>query len=97
MSDRVFSYHKIPKDFVTDHLNKIHTGMIHSIDQEFSNEYLKMYFYYELLESLGDFSKKCIFSKEKSWKNFINFVDQGSQRCQQSERRIYHFQNWNYQ
>lgn len=61
MGDRVFTQHKIPKDFVLNHLNKIYTGTLYSIagrDEEFLGEYLEKYFSERLLQSLTTLSKK---------------------------------------
>jgi len=61
MLERVFAFHKIPKDFVTNHLNKIYTGVLYSIaarDEEFLNEYLEKHFCERLLKNLTELSKK---------------------------------------
>lgn len=59
--DRIFVFHKIPKEFVTNHLNKIYTGALYSMaarDEEFLGEYLEKRFCEKLLNSLTDLTKK---------------------------------------
>jgi len=61
MGDRIFSYHKVPKDFVTNHFNKIYSGVLYSIaarDEEFLSEYLEKNFSERLLASLTNLSKQ---------------------------------------
>ena len=75
MMDRVFVHHKIPRDFVTNHLNKIYNGVLYSIaarDEEFLSEYLEKYFSERLLRSLTDLSKKGYMVKTLFMSKFLN-------------------------
>jgi hypothetical protein len=61
MGDRIFTFHKVPKDFVTNHLMKIYTGALYSIalrDEEFLNEYLEKYMCQRLFQSLTNLTQK---------------------------------------
>ncbi len=61
MGDRIFSYHKVPKDFVISHFNKIYSGALYSMaarDEEFLTEYLEKNFSERLLKSLSELSKQ---------------------------------------
>lgn len=61
MGDRIFTYHKVPKDFVTNHLMKIYTGTLYSIanrDEEFLTEYLEKHMGQRLFQSLSNLAQK---------------------------------------
>ena len=55
LSENVFAHHKIPKDMVFDHLNKIFTGTLYAIadkEEEFLNEYCEKSFANRLIKSV---------------------------------------------
>lgn len=61
IGDRIFIYHKIPREFVYSHLNKIYAGFLHSIasrDEEFLREYTEANFCKRLFDSLDKLKSK---------------------------------------
>eukprot|EP01017_Pseudomicrothorax_dubius_P011145 TRINITY_DN14112_c0_g5_i1.p1 TRINITY_DN14112_c0_g5~~TRINITY_DN14112_c0_g5_i1.p1 ORF type:complete len:322 (+),score=60.02 TRINITY_DN14112_c0_g5_i1:110-1075(+) len=61
LGERVFAQHRLPKDFILDHLFKIYRGVLLSsqnVDEEFLREYLEPGFAQRFVESLDRVKKQ---------------------------------------